>query len=46
MVLLSQILKDLAEECKMQPGVFHTIWERILEKLNEKKLQDKKGKGT
>lgn len=45
MILLSQILKDLADDCRMQPRTFETIWNRILQALKQKRLQDKNGSG-
>lgn len=41
MGLLSQVLKDLAEDCRMRPDMFVSVWQRILEVLKHKRLLDK-----
>lgn len=41
MGLLSQVLKDLADDSRMQPVMFATVWQRILEVLKHKRLLDK-----
>lgn len=41
MPFLSQILRDLAEECKMPPVMFSAVWNRILQAVKQKKIQER-----